>query len=73
MNNKIRHYRDRYELSLRDVEALTGISNPYIFKLEKGLQTPSLPIARKLAKAFDTTLDELFPEPNTETNTTLSA
>lgn len=48
-------------LSLREVEAATGISNAYICQLESGkVKKPSLFFVYKLAKVYGWTVDEIL-------------
>ncbi|CEO06000.1 DNA binding protein [[Clostridium] sordellii] len=39
---------------------LLGVTPRYIAFLEKGERTPSLDIAFKIAKIFDTTIEDIF-------------
>jgi len=50
---KLKDYRTKKGLSLRDVEKLTGISNSHISLLERGFRKPSLDVINKLAKAYN--------------------
>lgn len=55
----LRGVREERGLSLRDVEARTGISNPLLSQLETGkIQSPSAGVVYKLAMLYDIPLDE---------------
>ena len=61
--NNLKILRRSRGLSLRDVEQETGISNAYLSQLEIGRAVnPTLDKARTLARFFNVTVDELFPE-----------
>lgn len=46
--------REAKNLSLRDVEKITGISNSYISQLERDTtKNPTIPVIKKLADAYD--------------------
>ncbi len=62
MNNKLKFFRNKYNLSQRGLANLSKVSQPHINQLENGFRTPTIPTARKLAKALDTTVDILFPD-----------
>jgi putative transcriptional regulator len=44
------------------IAADAGISVQYLWALERGKHQPSLDVARRLAAALNTTVDQLFPE-----------
>lgn len=57
----LRSARESSALSLRQVEKLTGISNPYLSQLENGHTTnPSPHVLAKLARAYDRPYPELM-------------
>jgi transcriptional regulator with XRE-family HTH domain len=47
-------------LSLRELSALTNVSNAYLSQLERGLHEPSLRVLRAIAAALDTPLASLL-------------
>ena len=55
----LRHYRVCKNLSLRKLEAETGISNAVISQYENGQHKPSFINVAKLAAALDFSLDDL--------------
>lgn len=59
----IREMRERLGLSLRDVAAgVGGVSHVTIADYELGLIDPKLSVARRFARFFGKTVDELWPE-----------
>jgi transcriptional regulator with XRE-family HTH domain len=57
----LRNAREAASLSLRQVEKLTGISNPYLSQLENGHTiNPSPHVLAKLARAYDRPYGELM-------------
>ena len=53
--------RERRNMSLRDVQRQSGVSNAYIAQLEKGDRpAPSPDILKKLARAYNVTVRELL-------------
>jgi len=71
--NNLKKFRLENNLSTYELAEITNISQSYVVALEHLKRKPTLHIARQISKALNVPLDELFPEPNTETNTTLSA
>lgn len=47
-------------MSLRELSAKAGVSNPYISQLERGLHEPSIRVLRSIASALDTSADLLL-------------
>lgn len=57
----ILHLREAKDYSLKDVERITGISQSYINRIEKGeRKAPSYPIIEKLAMAYNVNISELL-------------
>ena len=75
MKNKLRENRNKHNFSMRQLSEMSGVSLTHISFIENEKTTPTITIARKLANALNTTVDNLFPESksNTQKNTTLSA
>lgn len=57
---RVREFREKHGLSLRDVERETGITNATVYNIEIGNET-TLGHARALAVFFGTTVDVLWP------------
>lgn len=60
MRNKIYEYRVLRRLSQQQLADLCEVSRQTINAVEKGKYAPSLELAFRLAKVFQTTVDELF-------------
>ena len=57
----LKSLRDKQRMSLRDAERVSGVSNAYISQLENGSKPPPHPdILKKLAKAYNVTIRELY-------------
>lgn len=67
--NNIKKFRLNKNLSTYELADLSGISQSYVVALEQFKKRPTLYIARKISKALNIPLDELFPEPKAEINT----
>ena len=48
------------ELSLRQLAELTGVSNPYLSQIERGLRKPSAEVLQQLAKALRVSAETLY-------------
>lgn len=60
MGAYIRQQRRLADLSMRQVSAMVGISNPYLSQIERGLRAPSEAVAAGIATALGVTVDELY-------------
>jgi len=56
----LKQYRLRHGLQVQAVALVCGLDQSYLSLLERGKRTPSLAVARKLAKFYETTVEELF-------------
>ena len=56
----IRTRRELSELTLRQLAALTNISNAYLSQLERGRHQPSMRVLATIAEALQVPPDELF-------------
>lgn len=59
MMNKIKEYRERYELSQEELARRLGIDRSSVAKWESGCNTPTLNHLLELSKIFRCTIDEL--------------
>ena len=48
------------ELTLRQLAELTGVSNPYLSQIERGLRRPSAAVLQQLAKALRVSAETLY-------------
>lgn len=60
MNNKIREYRAKYNLTQEDLAQRVKVRRETIVFLEKNKYNPSLKLAYDLAKVFSVAIEELF-------------
>jgi putative transcriptional regulator len=65
MRNRIREQRIQRELSQAELAVVLGVSRQTVISLESGRYLPSLPLAFKIARFFDMTVDKMF-EPEDE-------
>lgn len=56
----IRAQRQRANLSLRRLAEKSGISNPYLSQIERGIRKPSAEILRNLSRALEISSDALY-------------
>jgi transcriptional regulator with XRE-family HTH domain len=56
----LRSQRKLAQLSLRQLEVLTSISNPYLSQIERGLHQPSIAVIKSLAKALNLSVGEVL-------------
>jgi transcriptional regulator with XRE-family HTH domain len=56
----IRSQRKLARLSLRQLSALTNISNPYLSQIERGLHEPSVRVLHAIAGALDISAENLL-------------
>ena len=52
--------RRQARLSLRQLAELTGVSNPYLSQVERGLRRPSAEVLQQLAKALRVSAETLY-------------
>ena len=60
MRTRIKELRARYDLTQEDLAKKIGVRRETILFIEKGKYNPSLKLAHDIAKALQTTIDELF-------------
>lgn len=56
----IREQRERSSLSIRKLAELTGVSNPYLSQIERGIRKPSAEILRSIAGALSIRTETLY-------------
>lgn len=59
LGDHLREQRQAAQLSLRQLAEQTGISNPYLSQIERGLRRPSADVVQQLAKALRISADQL--------------
>jgi putative transcriptional regulator len=60
MRTRIKELRARYDLTQEDLARKVGVRRETILFMEKGKYNPSLKLAYTVAKALNTTIEELF-------------
>ncbi len=56
----LREQRRSAQLSLRQLADLTGVSNPYLSQIERGLRKPSADVLQQIAKALRISSEALY-------------
>jgi putative transcriptional regulator len=62
MKNRLRELRGERDWSQGRLAELAGVSRQTINAIETGKYDPSLPLAFKLSRLFDLTIEEIFRE-----------
>jgi putative transcriptional regulator len=60
MRNRVREERLQREISQAEVAAALGVSRQTVISIENGRYSPSLPLAFRIARFFDSTVDKMF-------------
>lgn len=60
MKSRIRELRKQSNLTQIDLAKILEVSRQTVISLENGKYNPSLPLAHKIAKAFNKTIEEVF-------------
>lgn len=60
MRTRIKEYRARYNMTQEELARRVGVRRETIVFLEKGKYNPSLKLAYKIAKVFDTSIEDIF-------------
>ena len=58
----IRAQRQMANLSLRELSAMTEVSNPYLSQVERGLSEPSARVLKSIAQALNLSAEALFAQ-----------
>jgi len=56
----VQDYRNKYKVTQEELGKAVGVTRQTIIAIEKGNYTPSVLLAIKIAKYFNTTVDKLF-------------
>ena len=67
MRNRVREQRAQRRLSQADLAAALGVSRQTVISIENGRYLPSLPLAFRIARFFDQTVDKMFDADDEET------
>jgi len=60
MRNHVREQRLLREMSQADLAAALSVSRQTVISIESGRYLPSLPLAFRIARFFDLTVDKMF-------------
>ena len=60
LGDHLREQRTSAQLSLRQLAAQAGVSNPYLSQIERGLRRPSAEVLQQLAKALRVSAESLY-------------
>lgn len=60
MKNRVREFRQRNGMTIRQLHEATGVSTGHLSDIEAGKYAPNVLFAKRLARALGTTVDELF-------------
>lgn len=60
LGDYIREQRDQAQMSVRQLAAAAGVSNPYLSQIERGLRRPSAEILSRLAGALRISAESLY-------------
>lgn len=60
MRNQVRERRRERGLSQAEVAAALGVSRQTVISIESGRYLPSLPLAFRIARLFDASLEQMF-------------
>ena len=69
MRNRVRELRAERGMSQADIAAALGVSRQTVIAIESGRYSPSLPLAFRIARFFDSRVDEMFDVSNEEVGT----
>jgi putative transcriptional regulator len=69
MRNRVREQRTQRGLSQAELAAALGVSRQTVISIENGRYLPSLPLAFRIARFFDLTIDKMF-DPDDEESAT---
>ena len=60
MRTRIKEFRAKHNLTQEKLAEMVGVRRETIIFLEQGKYNPSLKLAHNIAKALETTIDEIF-------------
>jgi len=67
--NRVREQRTQRGLSQAELAATLGVSRQTVISIENGRYLPSLPLAFRIARFFDLTIDKMFDPDDEEAAT----
>lgn len=60
MRNRVREERTRREMSQAELASVLGVSRQTVISIENGRYLPSLPLAFRIARFFQLSVDAVF-------------
>ena len=60
VSNHVQDYRNKKNITQEELAKATGVTRQTVIAIEKGNYTPSVLLALKIAKYFNTTVEKLF-------------
>jgi len=60
LGDHLREQRRQAHLTLRQLAEQTGVSNPYLSQIERGLRRPSAEVLQQIAKALRVSAESLY-------------
>jgi putative transcriptional regulator len=69
VRNRVREQRTQRGLSQAELATALGVSRQTVISIENGRYLPSLPLAFRIARFFDLTVDKMFDPDNEESGT----
>ena len=60
MKNQLKVWRARYDMTQEELAKKTGVTRQTIISVEAERYNPSLDLAFKLARSFNTTIEDIF-------------
>ena len=60
MKTRIKEFRAKYNITQEELAKMVGVTRETIVFIEKGKYNPSLKLAHKIARVFNTRIEEIF-------------
>lgn len=60
--NRIREIIEAKNMTIKGTAKAARVSRSYLYELMNGTKTPTISLAKRIAKATKSSLDELFPD-----------
>lgn len=60
LGSYLREQREHAKLSVRQLAAVTGVSNPYLSQIERGLRRPSAEVLQQIARGLRISAEALY-------------
>ncbi|HZE66093.1 MAG TPA: helix-turn-helix transcriptional regulator [Sporichthyaceae bacterium] len=60
LGDYLKEQRNNAQLSIRQLAAAAGVSNPYLSQIERGIRKPSAGVLQQIAKALRISAEQLY-------------